>query len=273
MTWRFPVAIFATLIHNVTECVDAPRAGDFAMTATEKRPAAPDPYEEPLADVGKAAVIVPLIIGGAVIVAIILLWFAQDKKIRASEAARIEVEVRGELRAAYLEMRSLRPEIALEKADRAGKLLASIKTTSPADFAEIKVPLLLLEGESLFMHDCTANAPEAERRFDTALALMTFASGEMWQFGMLGRARTRFEQGKYHEALADLDNIMDRNPSFGSAYYWRSLTLAKLGDDAGAAADEKKARSLDSWPPLRDFMQASCVWNRDILNRPEAGAF
>jgi hypothetical protein len=64
---------------------------------------------------------------------------------------------------------------------------------------------------------------------------------------------------------------MDRNDSFGAAYYWRALTRRELGDAKGAAEDEKRARALDSWPPLRDFMQPSCTWTRDIIFKPEAG--
>lgn len=241
------------------------------MTAAEKRPQAPDPHEQPLAEVGKASIIVPLIIGGAIIVAVILLWEAHNSKLRIIEMSRIEEMTRIKLRGAYVKMRALRPEIALQKSKKADELLTSLNAKWHTDYADLKISLNLLEGESLLMQDCAANAPEAEKRFDQAIAFMNFASGEMWQFGMLGRARARIKQGKFQQALADLNSVMDRNPSFGSAYYWRSLTRKNLGDDAGAKADENRTRSLDSWPPLRDFMQASCVWTRDILTRPETG--
>lgn len=232
---------------------------------TGKRDTIADPNHEPLADYGKAAVMVPLIIGGAIIVALIILWRTHERNIQLSEMARIEEEARQELRGAYVEMRALRPNLALTRAERAGRLVDSLKTNLAPDYAQLKISLLLLEGESLFMKDCARHADSAEERFDRALALMPYSSGEMWQFGMLGRARARFELKKYEQAMADLDNILDRNPSFGSAYYWRSLARDALGDRDGAREDEKRARALDSWPPLRDFMQASCEWTRDIL--------
>ena len=239
------------------------------MTASPKQP---DPYEKPLADHGKAMILVPLIIGGAVIVSIIMLWEAHSRKLRLAEMSQNEVAARDELRYAWMEMRALRPEPALERTGRASKLIDTLKSrrakTWPTDYAELRVGLLLLEAESLFMKDCVKNAPEAEAKFTEALSLMVLSSGEMWQAGLLGRARTRFEQGKYAEAIADLDQVMTRNANFGSAYYWRSLAKEKIGDADGALADEQTAKRLDSWPPLRDFMQASCVWTRDILSKP-----
>ena len=241
------------------------------MAATKQRPLPPDPNEEPLADYGKAAIIVPLIIGGAVLVAIILLWHANAQKSRISEMARIEEIVREELRNAYIEMCALRPDAALEKTNNAGRLIAALNEDLVTDYSELKIPQLLLEAESMFMMDCAAHSADAEKRFDEALSLMTYSSGEIWQFGMLGRARSRYEQGRFEAALADLDSIMDRNPGYGAAYYWRALVKAGMDDAAGAKEDEKRARALDSWPPLRGFMQASCVWTRDILHRPENG--
>ena len=239
------------------------------MTASPKQP---DPYEKPLADQGKAMILVPLIIGGAVIVSIIMLWEAHSRKLRLAEMSHNEVIARNELRDAWTEMRALRPETALEKTDSASKLIDTLKSarakTWATDYAELKVGLLLLEAESLFMKDCAKNAPEAEAKFDEALSLMVLSSGEMWQSGLLGRARARYEQGKYAETIADLDQVMTRNANFGSAYYWRSLAKEKTGDAAGALADARIAKRLDSWPPLRDFMQASCVWTRDILSKP-----
>ena len=135
----------------------------------------------------------------------------------------------------------------------------------------MKVALLLLEGETLCMKDCVRHADTAEEKFDRALELMPYASGDMWQVGMLGRARARVELKKYREALGDLDSVLDRNPSFGSAYYWRSQTRAALDDREGAQKDEARARALDSWPPLRDFMQPGSVWTRDIFNRHRFG--
>ena len=241
------------------------RSDGRSMTVSGNTRRAGYPGKESLPDVGKAAILVPLIIGGAVIVAIIVLWQTHAQKIRVAQMARTEELARMELRAAYLEMRALRPEAALKHTGNAAGLLKSLKTTWPSDYVDLRIPLLLMEGESLFMKDCALHAVDVEKRFDQAIGLMRYASGETWQFGMLGRARARIEQGRYKSALGDLDVVLERNPSYGSAYYWRSLARKNLGDAAGASEDEKRARNLDSWPPLRDFMQASCIRTRDIL--------
>lgn len=228
------------------------------------------PEVNPFGRYGKTAIFAPLIIGGAVVAATIVMWQTHNRNEQAVEMSRIEERARDELRLAYGEMRALRPEKALERAAEADRLVKSLNSKLAPDYASLKISLLLVEAETLFMKDCAAHSDQAEEKFSQALALMPFASGEMWTFGMLGRARARFEQGKYGEALSDLDSVMGRNPSYGSAYYWRSLTRERLGDEAGAREDEQRARALDSWPPLRDFMQASCVWTRDIIHKPKA---
>jgi hypothetical protein len=236
------------------------------MIANDSRPSYPN--QDASAHFGKAAILVPLIIGGAVIAAAIFFWHAKARRERLAEATRVEEMARRELRAAFVEMRALRPDAALERADAAKELIALLPADLDPHYAELKMTNLLIEGESLFMLDCGANAEIAGERFDEALRLMNRASGEMWENGMLGRARARFEAKQYAAAQEDLDAVMDRNDSFGAAYYWRSLTRRELGDAKGAAEDEKRARALDSWPPLRDFMQASCVWTRDIIFKP-----
>jgi hypothetical protein len=240
------------------------------MTTTPKQP---DPYEEPLAHFGKAALFVPLIIGGAVVASIIMLWGAHAREAHLAVLSRNEITAKSHLREAWLDMRARRPEAALEKTALASECIETLNSSRAGelreDYAELRAGLLLLEAESLVMRDCAANAPEAEAKFGEALSLMEFASGELWEAGLFGRARARYEQAKYAEAAADLDQIMTRNANYGAAYYWRSLAREKLGDSAGAAADGRIARRLDSWPPMRDFMQASAVWTRDILSKPD----
>jgi hypothetical protein len=240
--------------------------------STRERDTRADPNAEPLADYGKAAIMIPLIIGGAVVVSVIILWHTYAQKLRMIEMSRIEVAARQEVRGAYRALRALDPDAALTRAERAGAMLDSLKTGMDPDYARLRIALLMLEGEALFMKDGAGNADEAEARFESALGLMPYASGERWELGMLGRARTRFALKRHADALSDLDSVLDRNPSFGSAYYWRSLTRMALGDGAGARADERRARALDSWPPLRDFMPGPGAVVRDILaKRHETG--
>lgn len=237
------------------------------MTATPK---APDPHEEPLADYGKSIIMVPLIIGGAVIISIFMLWETHSRNLLLAEMSQCEERARVELRAGYAEMRALRPDAALAKADEAAKHMGLLKSTWVSDYAELRVALLLMKGEALMMKNHIANAPASEALFTEALGLMVHSSGELWQMGLLARARARYEQGKYHESVDDLNQVMTRNPNFGAAYYWRALAKQNLGDSKGAREDETQAKNLDSWPPLRDFMQATTVYSRDILCKPDA---
>lgn len=217
---------------------------------------------------GMSAIFATLVIGGALVAGALMMWQTHNRNVQLAEMSKIEEKARVEIRAAHNEMRARKPDRALERTERANALVNSLNPKLGPDYAPLKIGLLLVEGETLFMKDCVKYAAQAEEKFDQALRLMTFASGEMWQFGMLGRARARIEQEKYEEALSDLDNVMRRNPSYGAGYYWRSLVRDRLGDRAGAGEDEKKARALDSWPPLRDFMQSSSIWTRDIIHKP-----
>lgn len=237
------------------------------MSATSERDTSKTFYRS-LVESGKTAIIVPLIIGSAVIVAVIMLWEAHYRKVRIAEMTRVEELVRVDLRNAYQELRAHNPQGALSHTAVAREKMSELRRTVIDDYADLHVALLLIEAESLFMDDCKANAATAEERFNRALSQMTRASGGMWLFGMIGRARTRYELGRYREAESDLDQIMERNPSFGAAYYWRSQARDRLGDAEGAAEDARRAWNLDSWPPLRDFMQPAGVWERDILCRP-----
>lgn len=222
---------------------------------------------------GKASILAPLIIGGAVVAGSVMMWQTHNRNEQMAKMSRIEEEIRTELRSAYGSLRSLEPEETLNKTEKANTLFKSLNAKLAPDYASLKIYLLLVEAEALFMKDCAKHADQAEIKFDQAMHLMSYASGDLWLFGMLGRARTRYEQGKFEEALADLDTVMDRNPSFGAGYYWRSLTKDRLGDHDGAKRDEKKARSLDSWPPLRDYIQPSCQWTRDIIHKPKESGY
>lgn len=230
-----------------------------------------DPDAEPLADCGRSAIMIPLIIGGAVVVSVIILWQTYTQKLHMGEMARTEEAARLELRSAYGALRAKEPDAALEHAAAAGRMHATLREGMSSGYAKLRIAILLFEAESLFMKDSLNNAVVAERKFADALALMPYASGDVWEFGMLGRSRMRFESGRHKDALADLDTILERNPNFGTAYYWRSLTKKALGDDAGAGADEQRARALDSWPPLRDFVPApGGAGTRDILAKHPA---
>lgn len=238
-------------------------------TTTDKKPKAPDPYEEPLAGAGITAILVPLIIGGAIVAAAIILWNTHTLKLRVAEAARIEELVRGDIRDAYRKVRYFAPFEALVCIREAEKKLGTMRTDFSVDYPELRIIMLIIESESEFMLDAAGSARDVESQLTEAMSLMTRASGELWQVAVFGRARARIELERWREAEEDLSLLLDRNDSFGAAYYWRSLARRSLGDAAGAESDEERARALDSWPPLRDYMQPKDEWVRDILSEPE----
>ncbi|MCC8179541.1 MAG: hypothetical protein LIP23_01310 [Planctomycetes bacterium] len=213
----------------------------------------PDP-EEDVEPHGVMLIIVPLIFGAAVIIAFLLLWHSESTKSELSRIALMEEEARDYLNDAYQAVRARNPEKALALTAATGERLDQFQSRRKGAYMELKVVRLLIEGEAQMQLDSRRFAAESERKFTDALDHMTTSSGELWSFGMFGRARARFENDDYHGAIEDLDALLSRNPSFGAAYYWRSLGHAGLGDSLQAAVDEEKARILDSWPPLRDFM-------------------
>ncbi len=227
---------------------------------TSETDSLPKPYDDRLPGGGTGAIMVPLIIGAAIIIGAYILWDINARRARASELAKVEEEIRLDLIQAYRFLVQANPAEALqitqsvdERAKQFGKAVRH-----DSDYAELHAARLLLEANAEFMILCEAGAAMAEEKFTRAIGLMIHASGEMWEFGMMSRARARLEQDKYHEALADLDVLLAGNPNYGAAYYWRALLKYETGDQAGGQADEQRARDLGSWPPRRNFMQNTC---------------
>lgn len=203
---------------------------------------------------GRAAVLLPLIIGGALAAAGLIFWDAHRTKVLSAAVTQIEEASRQDIHNAYRELRAAQPEAALALASSAETKLRDLKNLLPADYAELRMELLIIQGEAAFMLGILDRAGEAEEKFDQALALMISPSGPIWEKGMFGRARARLEQGKDPQAEEDLSKILDTNPNFGTAYYWRSVVRSRMGNVEGAAEDAAHARRLGSWPPIRDFV-------------------
>lgn len=212
---------------------------------------------EDVARSGMALVIVPLIIGAAVVISLIVMWNARESKLQLTETTRVVEEIRTDLNHAYHELRDNRPDLALATVGEIELKMKRLKVDWVADYLDITAAPRLMKGEALFRIDSVKNARDAEAAFDSALAVMTHASGELWIYGLLGRGRTRYQLGNYAGAESDFTMLLDRNPSFGTAYFWRAHARRRLGDVQGAQADEEKAEALDSWPPLRSFVMSS----------------
>lgn len=204
---------------------------------------------------GRAAVILALLFGGTLAVACLILWDSHREKLRMAEVARLEEQARRSIHDATRALGVALPDQALLMAKQADEQIASLKNILPADYFELVTEIQLIRGEAEFSLNPRDNANEAEMHFDSALGLMTSPSGDRWEKGMFGRARSRLEQRKFAEAEMDLTRILENNPNFGAAYYWRAQTRRSMGNDKGANADEVRAKRLDSWPPLRDFVK------------------
>lgn len=226
-----------------------------------------NPYDNDLPNVGMMAILVPLIIGGACVVGALILWQQHERKAREFEASKVEEEVRTDILSAYRLMRQEKYAAAVELMDKTDDKVAFLcaNDSNPDAYTDFRAALLSLVAEAEFIRDPTANAAEAEDKFNGAMSLLRYASGEMWEFSVLGRARSRFAQKKYEEAIADLDTLLAGNPNYGTAYYWRSLARKGMGDLEGAAADREVAENFDSWPPLRDPLRRSDTGALDMF--------
>ncbi len=204
-----------------------------------------------------ALVIVPLIIGAAIVISAVIMWEGHERYLQSADTTRGEEEIRADLRHAYHQLRENRPDQALAVVHEIDSKIKQLKSQWVTDYLDIKAARCLMEGEALFRLDSVNNAQAAEAAFDGALTLMPHASGEFWLYGMLGRARTRFQIGDYAGAESDLTLLLDRNPSFGAAYFCFYDSGRNEDNTEGALADEEKAKTLDSWPPLRNFVMSS----------------
>ncbi len=217
------------------------------------------PYIHKFPGGGTAAIIVPLIIGGALLICVYILWNSHMWNVRQTEMSRVEEEVRHDLIAVYRALIDNRPEKALEILNAVGKRESILKSAGEFAYSDIRSARLMLEGQAEFMLLCEEGAPQVERKFTEALGYLMRASGEMWEFGMMGRARARIGQRKYREAEEDLNILLAGNSNYGAGYYWRAMARYQLNNHEGARQDEERAIQLDSWPPRRNLLQDACA--------------
>jgi tetratricopeptide (TPR) repeat protein len=56
------------------------------------------------------------------------------------------------------------------------------------------------------------------------------------------------DKGDYRRAIADYDSAIANNPKFAQAFQNRAIAKRRLGDNAGADADDAKAKALAGAP-------------------------
>ncbi|MDR0361075.1 MAG: hypothetical protein LBJ46_00065 [Planctomycetota bacterium] len=221
----------------------------------EKTGVSIDDHVESLAG-GGGAIMAALIIGGAILVAGFILWEMRLRAGRQAEMAQLEEKAFGDLRLAYQALMDGDPGAALAKAaDATDKSKRITELSSRADH-RVFIVARLLSAEAFWVLGGEENLEAALASVDHGMALMTQSGGGLWESLYYARARIRYDLGLYGSAVIDLTAVLDYNPGFASAYYWRALAMAALGNAESARADEKKARNLGAWPPEKDFRRA-----------------
>lgn len=196
---------------------------------------------------GINAILIPLLLGGALVVALFTAWQKHAAMEQVTDIAHIEEESTVEIRAALAALRAGDTARVLELTqklnDKTKKYVQNLPT--------ICVRTAILEGEALLRQDSV----KSESAFERAVSLLNRSGGITWEYALLGRGRARLANNKATEAVEDFDLILRHNAMFGAAYYWRARAHAALGNTTTAARDEADARRLDAWPPKVSFLQ------------------
>ena len=198
---------------------------------------------------GAMSILVWLIVGGAVLVAVAIIWDARSRSRIQAETAKFEEAVRREVTQSFRLLRNNHPREAIEMDAAIGEKIAWLTRVYPDGYRGLRAMRLFIRSEALTLLGGEDECREAEKGFTTGLALLERSGGETWEMGLYGRGKARYNLGEYGLAGADFDLLVQGNPNFGAAYGWRSLARTALGDADGAAEDETRARVLGVWPP------------------------
>lgn len=214
-----------------------------------------DPYADQLPG-GGTSVVVWLIVGCAVLVGVIVVWDTRSRSQIRYHAAQVEREVRNDFRVSFRLLRDKNPGAVIARDAEIGEKLDWLMRVDGDGYRRLRVARLYIRGKAYIMLDDPELWRQAEADFSEGLSLMRRARGQAWELGLCGRGEARFKLGRHREALADFSSIIEVNPSFGAAYYWRSRINEELGDTTAADRDAARARALDSWPPIVNFARA-----------------
>ena len=196
---------------------------------------------------GWATIVVWLIIGCTGLLAGLILWEARSRKHIQTEAAQTEDAVKRQMSESYRLLRERRPRDVIAADAILAEKLAWLGQVNPNSYSSLKAArLFILSGALLLLEDRDAFV-EAEKTLTDGIFLLELASGEIWQMGMFNRGRVRYKLGMHHEAIDDFDALIANNPSYGTAYFWRSLAKSAVNDANGANEDAHQAKALGAW--------------------------
>ena len=197
---------------------------------------------------GWTTIVVWLIIGSTALFTGLILWEANSRNRIMTEAARTEDAVRRQMTASYRLLREKKPEKIIEADAFLAEKLAWLGQVNPRAYSSLKAARQFILAEALLLLGDENAYAEAEKILTNGIALLERSSGEIWQMGIFSRGKVRHKLGMDAQAIADLDGLITNNPSYGAAYYWRSLAKTSINDADGAAADAAHARALGAWP-------------------------
>ncbi|MDR1613152.1 MAG: tetratricopeptide repeat protein [Planctomycetota bacterium] len=205
---------------------------------------------------GGGVIIVALIIGGAILAALFLFWESRRGAARQREIAAFEEEAYRGHRDAYKRLVAGDPGGALAKIEETRRKTDRISALTSRKDHRLRIVNNLLAAEANFILGGTERLTAALDEVGQGMALMVQSGGGLWEWLYFVRGRIHYELGDYGQAISDFNILLDYNPGYAAAFYWRSLAHAAKGDDGNAEADARKADRLGAWPPEKDFRQA-----------------
>jgi|GEM_PF-3159886 hypothetical protein len=214
-----------------------------------------NPYGDQLPE-GGSSIWVWLIIGGTIIFIFVMLWEKRSRAFLMAEAAGVEESVREDIRVSFGELRDGQFKAVLDRDTLIQKKLDWLLQLKPRGYVIMRVSRLFIRAEAIVMIGGLEHIKAAEELFTQGMELMGYSGGSLWEFGLVGRAKARYLLSRHADAENDLNILLSYNPSYGAAYYWRSLAREKLGNEDGAWEDERQAMALGSWPPPSGFNRA-----------------
>ncbi len=217
-----------------------------------------DPYASQLPGNG-ASLIVWLILGGMVALIVIAFWEERRRNEILAHTSVVEEEVRQTLRESYRFLKENRLEGVFANDKILREKFEWLLGVRPNGYVVLRVSSMLIRSDAEVSMGDQESLTAAEANITAALDLLDRSGGAIWEFGLYSRAKARYRLGQYQKALDDLNVILEYNPSYGAAYYWRSFSYFALGDKQAAARDARKARALGAWPPSWDFTRESAI--------------
>lgn len=192
-----------------------------------------------------APILVPLIIGGALIAAGLIVWNQRLRQEKADQVSRLEEEARKGISLAKQAVIDGNWDETIRRVNNAFQCIDAASEDDYFSYDSVMAEGYLYRGRANFG---LGNFPEAEDDFSSVLLRYSGISNQTMETALMWRGRTRMEMGLLEDAVEDFSLVIKMNGNYGAAYAWRAKARAGSAMD-GADDDEKRAKELASWPP------------------------